>query len=1002
MELKLKIPSVTVNWQNKSKIIGVRKPLVPPKYFGVVFPDFFVESNFPDIQLPDRFFPSESKLDTELAYTGYSWYLGLFGDMKDLFETGRAHLHKKSPIEAFYYFKRSKDKAQENGNALFYSASLFWGIEALLEMDDHMKANVWRKELLTMKNDVSIPYVSSARFYSALQACKNNNFYLCAKHLEAKKWKDTNYSDHATFLKAWVLLKQKKFTLAQKKWVYLSRHKGPFQIRSLVNAGIVSAKKKRYAVSLNYFERAIKLSGTKQKIDSSYESVAIYGKAWSELRLGRYQGALVSFQLFEKKYPTQFLISSVHVGRISAKLRLFRKGNFRANVIIKEVESFRKLFPDSSQVQNLYLELAWALFEKQQFLSALQFATKLSNRNPLRRIYPISLILEGLCLYHKGEFSKSFGILKRANELSEYRSFQGEERLKEISSLIFSFVAIRLKDYKVAKDTLNSLLSLEKSADKTVKEIASVWLGEILLLNGKYARAKDIYSSIPSSSPSYLQSRMGLAWIHFLREDWEKSANLFEKTFYSDPFGKFASEALFRSAESKFNLGDYQKAIDTFDRVEKRFDGTLVSERALFQKIKLLIQRNKLKIAEPALSRFLKKYSKSKFLDEVKFNYALIPFHKLNYKVSLKRLRNFVKSSPNSKFLPKAFLRIGDAQYNLQDFEDAEKSYSLIVKKFASHLEAREAAYSFAMTNARRKNFSKFLIEARQVIKKSPKDILSIALSFQIAEMFYSRRKLKNAFEEYLQIVAEHPNSPFAAQALFRISMIHSLRGKIDASLSSYERVLKKYPKHRMRANVLFGLGETLFKIGRYLESKKWLVLFLSEFSSHEYEFLVRYRLGICYRELGEKELSIKQFEKVIETPKKSSVELRVNSMIELGSILIQEGRFSEAKKTLLPASKLKDPSISARAQFLLILILEKKKIQNTEVKYLKLAYKFYDDRDIVCRSLLKSSSLYESRGKLLTAQKILEKIGRSVNLKKCNKIAVKELHRLSSKIRVQ
>ena len=998
LELKLKIPPVIINWKSSMKIIGARKELVPPTHIKFSFDDFFVNSEFPDIQLPSRFFPVESNLDLELAYAGYAWYLDLFGDVTELFETGRAYLHKRSPVEAFYYFEKTKEKAKKSQNFLYISASLFWGVEALMQMNEYKKANIWRNELLEMKSNVSLPYVSSASFYLALQACKNMNYSLCLKLIERKHWKENRYSKYAVFLKSWVLYKQKKITLARKNWISLTRYKGKFQIESLVNAGIVSVQVGDFKESFRLFRQGMELLSKQKKESPVYESIALYGKGWSELKLGRYNDALLSFALFKEKYPIHKLGFSVQVGSIASKLRLFRKGTLQIKKIMEEIDSSRKFLSGSLEMENILLELAWALFERKEFSKALHYVTQVSNQSPLRKIYPIALILEGLCFYEMKKYSKSFAILKRTNDLFQYRSFQSEIKLKKISNLFFSLAAIHIKDYKLAEETLRLLVEQEKNKYGYIHDMASVWLAEVLLDKRKFKSAEDLFFSILPSSSSYLQAQMGLSWIYFSRKDWRKAAPLFEKIFYSSPYGKYASESLFRAAESRFNLGELQKAINIFDRVEKRFEGTLVSERAHFQKIKLLIQRNKLDAAEFALSTFLTKYSKSIFLDEIMFRYALIPFYRLNFSISLKRLEYFIRKNPKSKFLSEAYLRVGDAYYNLGNFKKAESAYSFVVNKFSSHPEAREAAYSYAMTNARRKNFSEFLKQARQVIIGNPKDLLSIALSFQIAETYFSERKLENAFEEYLQIFAEHPNSPFAAQALFRISMIHRMNRKIDASLSSYARVLKKYPKHTMRPDVLFGLGETLFNIGRYAESEKWFYSFLSEFVNHEYVSLSRYYLGICYKKLGQRQKSIEQFSKIIKDNSKLNIELRVNSILELGTILIEEKRFVEAKKVLLPASKMRDSSITARAKFLLIRILEEEDNKKAGIRYLNLAYNYFGDGGIVCKSLLRSAEIYILRNEFSTAQKILEKIERSANLRKCNKIAAEKLNLLSKK----
>jgi tetratricopeptide (TPR) repeat protein len=130
-------------------------------------------------------------------------------------------------------------------------------------------------------------------------------------------------------------------------------------------------------------------------------------------------------------------------------------------------------------------------------------------------------------------------------------------------------------------------------------------------------------------------------------------------------------------------------------------------------------------------------------------------------------------------------------------------------------------------------------------------------------------------------------------------------------------------------------------------------------------------------------------------------VELRVNSILELGKILINEKQFVRAKNILLPASELQNRSISSRAKFLLIRILEEEGSGRIGIRYLNLAYEFADDKSIVCKSLLKASAIYKSRKEFSTAQKILEKIERSANLEKCNKIAIKKNKLLSNKIRI-
>ena len=71
------------------------------------------------------------------------------------------------------------------------------------------------------------------KFSLALQACNKKNYFLCLKFVEERHWEKSIYSKHASFLKAWILYKQRQFAAAKNIWISLSRYKNEFQIKIL-------------------------------------------------------------------------------------------------------------------------------------------------------------------------------------------------------------------------------------------------------------------------------------------------------------------------------------------------------------------------------------------------------------------------------------------------------------------------------------------------------------------------------------------------------------------------------------------------------------------------------------------------------------------------------------------------------------------------------------------------------------------------------------------------
>jgi tetratricopeptide (TPR) repeat protein len=75
--------------------------------------------------------------------------------------------------------------------------------------------------------------------------------------------------------------------------------------------------------------------------------------------------------------------------------------------------------------------------------------------------------------------------------------------------------------------------------------------------------------------------------------------------------------------------------------------------------------------------------------------------------------------------------------------------------------------------------------------------------------------ELDTAIQTYRRLRSQFPQSPFSAQALFGLGLCYGLKGKNQAATDSLRRVLRDYPGSSLSAQVLFELGQLLLLQGQ-------------------------------------------------------------------------------------------------------------------------------------------------------------------------------------------
>lgn len=992
-QLSVALPEVVIESPSIEHLIAARVRPVPPKRLGVRLPPVFIKLEPPSIRLPARPIPVEKKPDQDLTlYFGSS--SDDFVSESEHFNTAYAYLRKGSPVEALALFDGLANKTKLH---FWRAAALFWAGETLLDLRKPQEARVRRERLSSLLLADGRHYAAAARYALAQERCEARDYEGCLGLLEGGSWEKGSFAyEEAIFLKGWVQAKAGSPDEAVGTWTMLANAKGRLAFQALVALGHTHLRRGNYARAEKRYAAAEALAAGKDKPGEVLRGEALYGIGWTRLFLGRVEEAKRAFSLFMRDHPKHLLGVFVHAGLLSAEIESIRKSRKGLKALRARLSGFSRANRRKTFAAALRLQLAWKLFRIGVHEEASVLAGKVSDEFPLGRIYRIARIVEGLSQYHLDKVKRAYGILRLGADYPPVSAARlAEQDAARSAAMATAFAAFRLRDFKGALDVLKHWAFLPGRGPTISPDgLGMLWYGEAAFELGDLDESARAFRAVPRRSPEYYRALGGLAWIQYRKKNWKEAAVAFDRVFEHKPGGALAAEALARAGEARFNLRNYDGALQSFERIEEKYRGSDVAKEALFQKAKLLFRRSRFDAAEKNFHDFLKRYPKSKAVAEVEYILALIPFRKGDYALAGRKLLEFREAHKESARAGDAYLRQADASYNQGSYREANRLYRLMMNGYPEHPRFSEAVYGRLLTHLQLGEYAKFLSGARTYVESYPESNLSISLAFQIGEVLLTQGNTGDALKAYQDVIAQYPGNDLAAHALLRMAGIHRSKKDIDKALDSYETLLTRYPEGGFRADGLFGVGETLAGIGRCAEAKQKLTEFLEIFPGHDYEMLARFALGRCLVRLVENGAALSHFV-VVMNNEFAGLDLRSQSALLAAELYRKRKKYADAQRALGMVVEFGARELAAEAFFAHARISSERRGPGAAAEYLKLTYRYPDQKMWVARAYDRAGGLYERAGKRTLALRIYRKMRKVVEIpafKRKARIAIRRI----------
>lgn len=186
---------------------------------------------------------------------------------------------------------------------------------------------------------------------------------------------------------------------------------------------------------------------------------------------------------------------------------------------------------------------------------------------------------------------------------------------------------------------------------------------------------------------------------------------------------------------------------------------------------------------------------------------------KLDLESGRRVLREVMEDYPDPKYAPRIAYLLGQFAQELDQWDEAIKSYDLILRQYPDHNLAPDAQYKLAQCYEQAGNFDEALEAYVTLAATHPKSPLIPNVMIRISDYFYKNEQFEVAAqvgEKFIERFESHGNAPRMA---FRVGQCYFKSKKFAVAGKSFDRFVEVFPKDALSADALFWSGES-FRMG--------------------------------------------------------------------------------------------------------------------------------------------------------------------------------------------
>ncbi len=448
------------------------------------------------------------------------------------------------------------------------------------------------------------------------------------------------------------------------------------------------------------------------------------------------------------------------------------------------------------------------------------------------------------------------------------------------------------------------LQRLERS-DFPLEDPGSVYslLGEAYFANNEYSRADQAFEIAQQTTgvddDIRRQARFQRAWLLYENHAYREARQAFESVYRDQPSDSLAAEALFWSADSYFNLGQWGNAARQFERFRDGYPDHRFAGAAVYSLGWSYFNMREFENAAHYFELFDREYEPppmALFPYDVDARLRLADSHYAlgNYERAISSYEEVAGSETGGDY---AIFQMANSYFRDNYSFEAVQNFRRLARIFPESRLREQAQYNIGYIYFQIGNYDQAIEEFHGLINRYPGTIWAARAQYQIGDAYYNAGEYEDAIEAYRLVLDEYPDSEYVVDAVNGVQFAQLAAGEEDTSLGILENFLNQHPHTGTADQLRFRQAQNLVEAGDYREAIQSFRHYIRVTTTESEIPEAWYNIGEAYEQLDEYDQAISAYREIVsDYPESDRLE---PALLHIGRLEYEQGRNNEAISAL-------------------------------------------------------------------------------------------------------
>ncbi|MES0488402.1 MAG: tetratricopeptide repeat protein [Leptospirales bacterium] len=618
--------------------------------------------------------------------------------------------------------------------------------------------------------------------------------------------------------------------------------------------------------------------------ESKRAAYAIYTIGYMYILTERYDDAVFTFRDALNKYPKSNISPE-----IALQLGIAHYNNRDYSKARKQFQSVILRYQDID-TKEAQLWIGKTYFAENKYEDAKAQFLYILEQHTQGDIVPDAKYHLALCYYKTEGPEKTFEVLN--DIIANYKKWS------ELGSAYFRRGQIHQIRENYALAAADYRLVVERYQDSEFYIQALELMADSYRSFGKTDEALRIYQMLLDSFKLKGKARkvvlLKMGNLLLIEKQFEKAARVYQIFYEEYPTDESAPETMFMRSQSLYKVGMYDTALNTLDRLVKKYPHSQWKGDAYFMYGEIYYALTDYTKALQYYNIVLRQYKGHRrfFASAMGVGWSYLELKQ--YERASDQFRKYEKFASNDSEKAWVLSAIASCRYNLRDFDDAIKYYQNVIKLYPEEPEAEEAYFQIAWVYFRLNDYAQAEKEFITYLEKFPSGKRAPdALYFQ-AKSLHLTGNYKKAEGLFLKCHKESPeDNPFKERSLLDYAKILALQGDFWGAIDQYRNFLKQYPESVSVEEVYYLLAKSYLQVKQPQHAENVYYELAKKKSASLYRAEILRIISVYFRKRGEVSKADALYRKMIRNAKTTGD--KMEAQFARVSMYSSTGQYKEA-----------------------------------------------------------------------------------------------------------